>query len=384
MTAYDYVKKLSVDIGPRPPGSKANEETAAFIFEELQRIGVDESNVEEFRLHPSFWSGSAAFALLISLLVFLFYWTFPPISLFLAILLPILSFLDIDGGHETALRLLPSATGRNVIGIIHPKEKPEKQIILCGHHDSKTQVMPVRWRGLIIGLLSIFMLYLIIASLTETIRGFLFPEIIFLRDILSYGLIASIAYFSFYLMVNLASRFVAQSPGAEDNASAVAITLEIAKFLKNEPTNSAEVWLLFSDGEEIGMRGALEFAKGHKSELGEAWVINLEGGGKQAPIAYSTKEKSLRVIDCSSEIIDSINSVAKHLNEELVPMKDPDSTDAYFFLRHGYKAITLWRYSKGNCDATHTFRDNIDIINPNYLEETIKFVSHVIRYVDDY
>jgi hypothetical protein len=381
--AYDYVKKLAIDIGPRPVGSRANKETAAFLLGELQRIGVDESYIEEFRLHPSFWSGSAAFALLISLLVFLFYWYLPPFSSFLAILLPMLTLLDIDGGHETALRLLPSARGRNVVGVIRPTKASQKQIILCGHHDSKTQVMPVRWRGLIVGLLLIFMLYLIIASLIETIRVFLFPEFIFLRDILSYGLIISIVYILIYTILNFASRFVAQSPGAEDNASAVAIILEVAKLLENEPMSSTEMWLLFTDGEEIGMRGALEFAKRHKIELGKAWVLNLEGGGKEAPIAHSTKEKSLRVADCSSELIDILHSVANEFNEKLVPMKDPDSTDAYFFLRYGYKAVTLWRYSKENRDATHTSRDNIDLINPDYLEETVKFISHVIHSIDN-
>jgi hypothetical protein len=382
VTAYDYVKKLSVEIGPRPPGSKENDAAAIFILEELQRIGVDESHIEDFRLHPSFWSGSAAFALLVSLLVFLFYWVFPPISLLLAILLPILTILDVDDGRETALRILPSATGRNVVGVIHPKDEPTKQIILCGHHDSKTQAIPVRWRGLIVGLLLVFMLYLIIASLIETIRIFLLPEVIILRAILSYGLIVSIMYFLFYTTLNLASRFVSQSPGAEDNASAVAIIIEIAKHLKKEPTNSTEVWLLLTDGEEIGMRGALEFACCHKDELGGSLVINIEGGGKNAPLAYSTEEKSLRIAKCSSELIEILIHVAKTHNEQLIPMKDADSTDAYFFLKQGYKAVTIWRYSDEIRQTTHTARDNIDNIEAESLMETVEYLLHVINHID--
>jgi hypothetical protein len=382
VTAYDYVKKLSVDIGPRPPGSKANEETAAFLLEELQRIGISDSHIEKFRLHPSFWIGSAVFALLMSLLVFLFFWFIPLLSLIFAILLPILTMLDIDSGHETALRLLPSTPGRNVIGVIHPRENPTKQIILCGHHDSKTQAMPVRWRGLIVELLLIFMLYLILASLIETIRVFLLLETDFLKLILSYGLVISIAYFLFYTVVNLASRFVTPSPGAEDNASAVAEILEVAKYLKTEPINSTEIWFLLTDGEEISMRGALEFAKRHKDELENAWVINIEGGGKDAPLACSTKEKSLRIVNCSSELIDILITVAKEHNEQLIPIKDADSTDAYFFLKQNYKAITLWRYSEEIRDVAHTARDNIDNIEPNSLAGTVEFLLHVIDYID--
>jgi hypothetical protein len=290
--------------------------------------------------------------------------------------------LDIDRGCETALRLLPSSTGRNIIGVIQPQEASTKQIILCGHHDSKTQAMPVRWRGLIVGLLLLFMLYLILASLIETIRIFLFPEEFFLRDFLVYGLIISSVYFLFYTAVNLAGKYVAQSPGAEDNASAVAIILEAAKHIKNEPTNSTEIWLLFTDGEEIGMRGALEFAKIHKDELANAWVINLEGGGKKAPLAYSTKEKSLRSIECSLDLIDILIDVAKEHNEQLNPMKDAYSTDAFFFLRQGYKAVTLWRNSEELIEVTHTARDNIDKINPTSLSGTVEFLLHVIDYID--
>ena len=382
MTAYDYVKKLSVDIGPRPPGSKANEETADFLLEELQRIGVSNSHIEEFRLHPGFWSGSAIFALLMSLLVFVFFWFVSLLSLFFAILLPVLTMLDIDGGHETALRLLPSAPGRNVVGVIHPRESQTKQIILCGHHDSKTQAMPMRWRGLIVGLLLVFMLYLIIASLIETVRIFVFPDYDLLRVILSYGLVISVVYFAFYTVVNLASRFVAQSPGAEDNASAVAVILETAKHLINAPTNSTEIWLLLSDGEEISMRGALEFAKRHKHELYNAWVLNLEGGGKEAPLAYSTKEKSFRIADCSSDLINILTEVAKEHSQQLIAIEDPDSTDAFFFLRQGYKAVTIWRHSEETRDATHTSHDSIELIDPDSLKETVEFLIHTINYID--
>ena len=216
----------------------------------------------------------------------------------------------------------------------------------------------------------------------ETIRILLFPEQDYFRSLLSFGLIISIVYFLFYTLLNLASRFVSPSPGAEDNGSAVAIILEVAKYLKKKPTNSTAIWLLFTDGEEIGMRGALEFAKCHKAELSNAWVINIEGGGKNAPLAYSIKEKSLRIACSSSKLIAILIDVAKDRNEQLCPTKDADSTDAYFFLRQGYKAVTLWRYSKESRDAIHTSNDNIDIIDPDSLVGTVEFLCQVIETID--
>ena len=51
------------------------------------------------------------------------------------------------------------------------------------------------------------------------------------------------------------------SPGANDNAAAVAVNLGIASALACEPLSSTEVWLAFTGAEEVDHRGLKELLK---------------------------------------------------------------------------------------------------------------------------
>ena len=53
---------------------------------------------------------------------------------------------------------------------------------------------------------------------------------------------------------------VANSPGANDNASGAAVVLAIARYLKDTPCRRAPVIVVFFDQEEVGLLGARAFA----------------------------------------------------------------------------------------------------------------------------
>ncbi|MDQ3728746.1 MAG: M20/M25/M40 family metallo-hydrolase, partial [Actinomycetota bacterium] len=57
------------------------------------------------------------------------------------------------------------------------------------------------------------------------------------------------------------------APGANDNASGVAVALSLAQALKDEPARNLDVWVLLTGGEECGMEGMRSFARTHKDEL---------------------------------------------------------------------------------------------------------------------
>jgi Zn-dependent M28 family amino/carboxypeptidase len=54
---------------------------------------------------------------------------------------------------------------------------------------------------------------------------------------------------------------VANSPGANDNASGVAVVLAVARYLKDTPCRKAPVIIAFFDQEELGLFGARAFAQ---------------------------------------------------------------------------------------------------------------------------
>nr|MBA3504045.1 M20/M25/M40 family metallo-hydrolase [Deltaproteobacteria bacterium] len=54
---------------------------------------------------------------------------------------------------------------------------------------------------------------------------------------------------------------VANSPGANDNASGAAVVLAIARYLRDTPCRKAPVIIVFFDQEELGLFGARAFAQ---------------------------------------------------------------------------------------------------------------------------
>lgn len=383
MTAFDYVKKLSVDFGPRPVGSDANRATAEYLLNELKDIGLSEQRTDEFRLRPAFWSGTAAFALVFAVLVYLFFMSIPFIALLLSLLLPILVIIDVDSGREVVMKLLPSAIGRNVIGIENPSDPITKNVVLCAHHDSKTQAIPLQFRGSMFVIVYLCILYLLAASIISSVFHYIFPQLEFLVTPLSYGLIFVILFYILYFILNVISRFIQQSPGAEDNAAAVGILLQVAKQLKITPMKNVQVWFLFTDGEEIGMRGAHEFVNRYKDVLTQSYIVNVEGCGTMGPIAYSRKESSILSTVTSQEVIDILCEAARRTNEDINPMDEFSTSDGYAFAKKGYRVSTIWRYNKDAVDVTHTVHDSLERLEPEALDATVQYLCEVLKIVDD-
>ena len=78
------------------------------------------------------------------------------------------------------------------------------------------------------------------------------------------------------LTLLLAELRLPYSPGANDNASAVAVNLEIASKLAQQPLQSTDVWLAFTVAEEVDHRGLKKLLREHKT-LRKAAFIDLEG-----------------------------------------------------------------------------------------------------------
>lgn len=76
---------------------------------------------------------------------------------------------------------------------------------------------------------------------------------------------------------------VSGSPGALDNAAAVAVLLGLARELKREPPPQ-RVTLVFTAGEEVGLVGAEAFAAAHAPNVAFAIALDLVGGDGELSI----------------------------------------------------------------------------------------------------
>ncbi len=88
------------------------------------------------------------------------------------------------------------------------------------------------------------------------------------------------------------------SPGAADDATGVAVALEIVRALKTRGRPARDVVVLITDGEEAGLLGAEAFFAGHPLAKRIGFVINMEarGGGGRAQM-FQTGPQNGQVID---------------------------------------------------------------------------------------
>ncbi|MDF1540642.1 MAG: M20/M25/M40 family metallo-hydrolase, partial [Candidatus Thorarchaeota archaeon] len=382
ITAYEHARVLSVDIGPRPSGSENSKRTAEYLLSEFKSIGVAKAYIDEFRMRPAFWSGTASFALVFSFVIMLTMRDLSILALTLAALLPVLTILEIDQGREVMMKILPSSIGRNVIGIESPTNEMKNRVIICAHHDSKTQAIPIGFRGVMLLFVLVGMIYLFIASLIKMLADFVFTQLSFLTEYLILGSVVATGYYGIYAILNYVTSIIEESPGAEDNAIAVGIILELAKKLKDTRLEHTEMWYLFTDAEEIAMKGANVFARQYKHDLEYAYVINIEGCGTDAPLAYSVKQQSIMSKPTSQTLIDILVNAASEKGESITPITFPATTDGYQFARNGFEVVTIWRYDEDEKSVAHTPRDTIDRMDINAINKTMECVESVLRIID--
>lgn len=70
-------------------------------------------------------------------------------------------------------------------------------------------------------------------------------------------------------------------PGANDNASGVAVTLALARTLRSKPPANLDVWVVFTGGHECLMEGTRAFFARHRRELDRAstYVLSIDAVG---------------------------------------------------------------------------------------------------------
>ncbi len=264
-----HVEALSF---PRPTGSPAEAEAARYVRERLGEAGVRHweetfSAVADMNWFPI---SAASFSVLGGVL---FRWA-PWAGALVAALAPLLLWYALTRADSPLRFLLPRRRSRNVIARIPARRGREGAVALLAHLDTNrvreawtaAGVTAIRW-----GTMGTLVAYgleaiLLLSGALTGIRAF------------HYGA-APLALYALATIAFLSVEFRnPHSPGANDDASAVAVALEFAARLIREPLERTEVWVCFTGAEEVDHRGAKELLRRHP-ELRGAWFVVLEGVG---------------------------------------------------------------------------------------------------------
>jgi len=164
-------------------------------------------------------------------------------------------------------------------------------------------------------------------------------------------------------------------PGALDNLSAVAISVCIAKILKDWKENystlfpeNTEVLISLVGCEEIGDRGAISFAKAHAAEFNaiDTTCVVMDTMGDPELLRIFNRESSTR-IEFDPEICHLLAESAEELQINYKTLNQPwvsGGTDASGLVKGGLRAAALvGLFYPHYLYYYHSDRDDISIIN---------------------
>ena len=261
--AFEHIDKLAYEIGPRLAGSRGERLAAEYIRKQFENLGL-KVRVQEFRFVPrSARSKATAFILAAAFVLSLF--LSPEFSLF--------SWLVALALWRSLGELMPKRASQNIIAI-KEVEAPKRKLALTAHYDSAPCTVSFR--------LSIFVRFTFLPAVA------LITVVLVLRALglipawpIVWSLLAAVL-----LPVCAASYIAASSrrvsPGAEDNASGVAVMLESARLLAEQPPADTSLFFIAFGAEEQGLLGSKKLAEEGLLPQ-DTLVLNLDmvGAGTQ-------------------------------------------------------------------------------------------------------
>jgi len=165
-------------------------------------------------------------------------------------------------------------------------------------------------------------------------------------------------------------------PGADDNASGVAVLLELAKALKENPSPDRSIVFIAFTGEEEGKLGSSYYVQNKKRYPVSQCIgmVNLDTVGRLGA-------KKLLVLDANSakewvHIFRGAGFVTG-VETELVP-EELDSSDQRSFEEAGVPAVQL--FSGPNLDY-HRPTDTVDKIDADGLVKVAAVAKEVVEYL---
>lgn len=364
----DAVRALSVEIGPRPACSKAEQRAAEWCAARLSESGY-RVDVEEFPSRPSYALWYSAF-LLLSAAGALLIVPLPLVAMLAGAAGLVLYARDSDG---RPLIKPQGAVSRNVVA--RPSSDKAPALIVMAHLDSarsapsfhprvvagfRTSVLLLNTALVAVPLLGgvawIYEAGRELPSVMWIPSGALAAYLVFATGLLLYG------YFRMPLVA-----------GANDNASGVEVLLRLAE---SEP--AGRVWYVVTGSEEVGMIGAQAFLDGHASEIAGARFLNIDNVGAGRLLAVEA-EGALRERRADGYLLDS----AGETGAETRPFRGLP-TDATPLLARRRKALTLLAVTERGVPANwHWPTDVIDNLDPAAIEGAAEAARHVLRSVVD-
>lgn len=166
---------------------------------------------------------------------------------------------------------------------------------------------------------------------------------------------------------------VANSPGANDNASGVAVVLAVARYLKETPCRKRPVIIAFFDQEELGLFGARAFA------------VMLDPAQTRAvhtidQVAWDNDNDKHYELELPTPALETVWRAAATIVGVTVTTTSTSGTDHEAFRDRGFAAIGLTEEYVGGDTSPfrHGSGDTPSTVKASYLSDAAKLTAHVV------
>lgn len=375
--AFEHIRHLAAEIGPRPAGSAAEQQAFGYIAERLRQWGYPvESLPVTFAPHPRFFALFAlgGVALLAGGLTLL---SFP----LLALLAPVFIACLPDLAREVIRRAPRSAQSQNLLAFTST-ESAAPTLLLVAHVDS-APASAVTQPGLLwlhqnIMFIALRVAWAVAAVAALQLIGLKVPD--FALGLASSAGALTGGVWALLEVWSQRERGTRWSAGAHDNASGVGVLLALAEHYAAQPPARQRVGFLFTGAEETGLHGAESFAAQLELAGQRLAVLNLDMVGAGSELRFVTQDGALRPRPTSVRL----NALIRQADAEAQPISYALRSGDYLpFLRRGLPVGALQTSGARAAElAYHTVNDSIEPIEPGALERTAQAVVKVVALAE--
>lgn len=384
--AMGHVRVLAGDIGGRGSCTAAEQRAAEYAAQEMKTLGARAVAVEPFRAAPGTYRPYAvAFGL--ALLSTGAVWLWPGrATLGLAALAHAAAawgmLVESDLRPSWIRHLLPRATGHNAVGVLPAAGEVRRRVVLCAHLD--THRTPVFYSSEAWQRLFTLIVTVAFASLAAGMAAYGIAALLDWAGVRWLGMITGATQL-IALALSIHAELTPHSPGANDNASGVGVTLALAERLASAPLEHTEIWLALTDCEEVMSQGMVAFVDAHGTELGQDAVYVILDQVGAGHITWLTVDGLIRKHKTHPLALDLARRAAAALPDVKTGERPGVAyTDAVVATQRDRVALTLSAIpgEEGAGAHWHQMSDTVDVVQRSSLADTYLFVGQVLSAVE--
>ena len=393
---YFIIQDICEKIGPRAPCSEEETECVNYIENELKKY-TEDTKIENFYCHPGSYKATFRIPMLNLVISTIFYWIYffytnellLISSLILVLLSVIIIQLNLFRNIELIDPLFKKKQSLNLLGKFKPKNETKRILILGGHHDSNCEFTILKKSPILFGIFMAFsvifnhlMLGIFILKLILHVLSYFY---LFLQeiDLILLVFLSVISPILIYTAINVVSNTPVM--GADDNLSAIAVLMSIAKFLQNNKLQNIEIWIVSHGCEEWGDRGSKRFSKKYYNHLNKynAFVINLDMIGGKGQLLKLVTSESMFIVKHCKELIFELANIFELLKIPYLKGSIEAYTDSMAYSQNKIKACSIISMPKrGFPTHYHTTNDTIEKIDFNNLWNCYQILIEFIKRID--